>query len=132
MTDEVDNISEKLKDYLTRKLTESKVKIKKLKRKRNITKAVIYTSTITSIVISSITASVSLLKIPPLAVTILSISSAILTGISARFNFQDKTIMLTREIEKLSKLQNKLDYVESCNGDLTQEEYKQIISEFNF
>ena len=83
-------------------------------------------------VISSITASVSLLVIPPLAVTILSISSAILTGISARFNFQDKTIMLTKEIEKLSKLQNKLDYVVSCNGDLTQEEYKQIISEFNF
>ena len=72
MTDEVDNISEKLKDYLTRKLTESKVKIKKLKRKRNITKAVIYTSTIASIVISSITASVSLLLIPVFVVTTLS------------------------------------------------------------
>jgi hypothetical protein len=126
------SISEKLNEFFDRKLNESKGKIKKLKQKRKINKVIIYTSTIASIVISSITASVSLLKIPPLAVTILSISSAILTGISARFNFQDKTIMLTREIEKLSKLQNKLDYVESCNGDLTQEEYKQIISEFNF
>jgi hypothetical protein len=133
MTDEVDNISGKLKDYLTRKLNESKIKIKKLKRKRNINKIIIYSSTICSIVISSIIASISLLLVVPVfVVTILSISSAILTGISARFNFQDKTIVISREIDRLNKLQAKLDYVVSCNGDLTKQEYQEILKEFNF
>src|ERR1043165_7018738 len=91
-----------------------------------------YTSTILSIAVSAVTASVSLLVMPPLVITILSVTSAILTGISARFNFQDKTITISREIERLNKLQAKLDYVVSCNGDLTKEEYQEIIKEFNF
>ena len=125
------NISEKLKQFLERKLIESKVKIKKLKRKRNINKTVIYVSAVSSIVISSVIASVSITTLPPLAVTILSVSSAVLTGVSARFNFQDKTIMISREIERLNKLQIKLDYVISLNGDLTKEKCQQIINEFN-
>jgi hypothetical protein len=131
MVDEY-NISEKLKEFLIRKLSESKIKIKKLKRKKNITKIIMYTSTILSIVISAVTASVSLLVIPPLIITALSVTSAILTGISARFNFQDKAVIISREIERLNKLQTKLDYVVSCNGDLTEQEYKEIIKEFNF
>ena len=126
------NISDQVKEFLIRKLSESKAVIKKLKRKRNINKTIMYTSTILSIVISAITASVSLLVIPPLVIAILSVTSAILTGISARFNFQDKTIKISREIERLNKLQAKLDYVVSCNGDLTKEEYQEIIKEFNF
>ncbi len=126
------NISEKSKEFLIRKLAESKAKLKKLKRKRNICKAFIYISAGLSIVISSIIASVPLLVMPPLAVTILSISSAILTGASARFNFQDKTTVINREIERLARLESKLDYVVSCNGNLTDAEYQQIRSEFNF
>jgi hypothetical protein len=131
MVDEY-NMSDKLKEFLIRKLYESKVKIKKLKRKRNIKKIIIYTSTILSIVISAVTASISLLVIPPLVIAILSVTSAILTGISARFNFQDKKIMISREIDRLNKLQAKLDYVVSCNGDLTKEQYQEILKEFNF
>ena len=131
MVDDI-NISDQVKEFLIRKLSESKALIKKLKRKRNINKTIMYTSTILSIVISAITASVSLLVIPPLVIAILSVTSAILTGISARFNFQDKTIKISREIERLNKLQAKLDYVVSCNGDLTKEEYQEIIKEFNF
>ena len=126
------SISNKLKEYLTRKLTESKAKIKKLKRKRNINKVIIGVSAISSIVISSIIASVSLTILPPLAVTILSISSAVLTGVTAKFNFQDKTIMIDREIDRLNKLQSKLEYVVACNGDLEKAEYQTILSEFNF
>lgn len=132
MVDEANNISEKVKEFLVRKLSESKVKINKLKRKRNINKVVIGTSAASSIIISSVIASVSLAVLPPLAVTILSISSAVLTGITARFNFQDKTIIISREIDRLNKLQAKLDYVISCNGDLTTEEYQEILKEFNF
>ena len=130
MTDNRDNISEKLKEYLGRKLTESQNKIKKLKRRRKINKIIIYTSTISSIIISSVTASVSLSVLPPLAVSMMSICSAVLTGVSARFNFQDKTIMINREIDRLNKLQSKLDYIVSCNGDLTKEKYQAILTEF--
>ena len=132
MVDETNNISEKVKEFLVRKLSESKVKINKLKRKRNINKVVIGTSAASSIIISSVIACVSLAVLPPLAVTILLISSAVLTGITARFNFQDKTIIISREIDRLNKLQTKLDYVISCNGDLTTEEYQEILKEFNF
>ena len=126
------NISENIKEFLTKKLNESKIKIKKLKRNRNIKEIIMYTSTILSIVISSVIATVSLTVLPPLAVTMLSVSSAVLTGISAKFNFQDKTILISREIDRLNKLQAKLDYVVSCNGDLTKQEYQQILKEFNF
>jgi hypothetical protein len=131
MTD-VNNISEKLKEFLNRKLLESRVKIKKLKRTRNINKIIIYSSTILSIIISSIIATVSLVLLPPTAISILSVTSAVLTGISARFNFQDKSVVISREIERLNKLQAKLDYVVSCNGDLTKQEYIDIVKEFNF
>ena len=66
-----------------------------------------------------------------MVITILAISSAVLTGISAKFNFQDKTVELSKEIEKLDKIQSKFDYVISCNGNLLSETYQQIMSEFN-
>ena len=62
--------------------------------------------------------------------TILLYSSAVLTGISIKFNFQDRALMLKQEIDVLDKIQSKLDYVISCNGNLTSETYQQIISEF--
>jgi hypothetical protein len=77
-------------------------------------------------------AAISTITAPPVVVLILSISSGILTGISAKFGFQDKKEKLNKEITKLNKIQSKLDYVISCNGDLTQEEYKDILREFNF
>jgi hypothetical protein len=123
--------TDKLKEFLGRKLTESQAKIKKLKRKRKINKSLYIMTTVSSMVISSVLASISMLTIPPLALTILAISSAILTGISARFNFQDKTVELSKEIEKLDKIQSKLDYVISCNGNLLSEAYQKIISEFS-
>ena len=33
-------------------------------------------------------------------------------------------------IEKLNKIQSMLDYVISCNGDLTQKEYQEILKDF--
>ena len=123
--------TDKLKEFLGRKLNESQAKIKKQKRKRKITKSLNIITTVSSMVISSVLASISMLTMPPMVITILAISSAILTGISAKFNFQDKTVELSKEIEKLDKLQSNLDYVISCNGNLLPETYQQIMSEFN-
>ena len=123
--------TDKLKEFLGRKLNESQTKIKKQKRKRKITKSLNIITTISSMVISSVLASISMLTIPPMVITILAISSAVLTGISAKFNFQDRTVELSKEIEKLDKIQSKLDQVISCNGNLNSETYQQIMSEFN-
>lgn len=123
--------TDKLKEFLGRKLNESQAKIKKLRRKRKITKSLNIITTVSSMVISSVLASISMLTIPPMVITILAISSAVLTGISAKFNFQDKTVELSKEIEKLDKIQSKLDQVISCNGNLNSETYQQIMSEFN-
>ena len=83
----------KLKEFLGRKLNESQAKIKKLGRKRKITKSLNIITTVSSMVILSVLASISMLTIPPMVNTILAISSTILTGVSAKFNFQDKTII---------------------------------------
>ena len=63
---------------------------------------------------------------------VLSAASAILTGISERFNFQNKKIEINNLIERLNKIQTKLNYVISCNGHLTQNEYQEILKDFNF
>ena len=123
-------ISDKVKEYLERKLNESKIKIKKLKRKRKVNKVLIIVTVGSSLIISAVIATVSVTVMPPIAITVLSIGSMILTGINARINFQDKQVQITREIEKLNKMQSKLDYVVSCNGDLKKEEYQQILNEF--
>src|SRR5207248_6316034 len=121
------NISEKVKAFLTRKLTESRKKVKKLKRKRTIYNILFITTAGSSIVISVVLAGISTLTIPPVTMLILSISSGILTGISAKFGFQDKKEKLNKEIVKLNQIQLKLDEVISCNGNLTQKEYQEIL-----
>ena len=123
-------ITDKAKEFLGRKLLDSRAKIIKLKRKRKITKAICIITAVSSIVISSVSVAISLLTIPPLVITVLSITSVILTGINAKFNFQDMEVALNREIDKLHKIQSKLDYVISCNGDLTQQEYLEILRGF--
>ena len=50
--------TDKLKEFLGRKLNESQAKIKKQKRKRKITKSLYVISTISSMVISSVLASI--------------------------------------------------------------------------
>jgi hypothetical protein len=73
-----------------------------------------------------------MVSIPIIVITGLSASSAILTAVSARFNFQNKKVEINNLIDRLNKIQSKLDYVISCNGDLTQKEYQEILREFNF
>jgi hypothetical protein len=123
-------LSEKVKLFLSEKFDESKYKVKKLKRKRLVYK-ILFTSTAGgSIIISVVLASISSLALPPIVIPILSITTGILTGLSAKFNFQDNKDKLSKEIQRLDKLQNKINYVISCNGDLTEEQFNQIISEF--
>ncbi len=131
IADHDQTLSSKVKEFLTRKLEDKKINIKKFKRKRNIIKFLYYSTTISSIINSSILASIStMIFIPPIVITILATTSAILTTISTKFNFEEKNIQLSRDIEKLNKINKKIDYIVSCNGNLTDTEYLQIMSEF--
>ena len=123
-------LKENVKEFLTRKLNKSQHKIKKLKRKRLIYKILFITTAGTSITISVILASISSLTLPPVIIPILSITIGVLTGISVKFGFEDNKEQISKEISMLEKLQNKIDYVVSCNGNLSEEEYDKILKEF--
>ena len=69
---------------------------------------------------------------PPIAVTSFSITSAILSGISMKFNLTGKGRKISKLMEKFNESQLKLDYVIPCNGDLTEAEYQSILRDFNF
>ena len=127
------NISEKVKRYLERKLQDCRNKLLKLKRKRKRIKILYVSTVVSSIIISTVVVSLTgMVSVPIIVITGLSASSAILTGVSARFNFQNKKVEISNLIDRLNKIQSKLDYVISCNGDLTQKEYQDILREFNF
>ena len=88
---EESNISFKLKEYLTRKLSDCKKELIRLKRKRKRIKILYISTVVTSISISAVVTSLaSMVTIPIIAIVVLSASSGILTGISAKFNFQNK------------------------------------------
>src|SRR6266516_3796164 len=130
-------VSDKLKEYLIRKLNDCKKELMKLKRKRKRIKIILYnlyiSTVITSITISAVVTSLaSMVAIPVIAIAVLSASSGILTGISAKFNFQNKKVEIDNLINRANKIQSKLDFVISSNGNLTQNEYQDIWNEFNF
>src|SRR6267154_784540 len=130
--DETDfSLTNKAKEYLIRKLDESRNKIIKLKRKRKIIKLLYYSSIILSVSLSAlISALAGLTLMPVYIIPLLSILSGVLTALSAKFNLENKKIEINKVIEKLHKIQEKLDYVISCNGNFTDEDFQQIISEF--
>ena len=49
-----------------------------------------------------------------------------------KFNLTGKGRKISKLMEKLNKLQIKLDYVISCNGDLNEAEYHSILIDFNY
>ena len=121
-------LSERAREYLKIKLVECTLVLKKTKRKRRIIKVLSTSVVVTSITICAVVASVAL---PPLAVSILSISSGILTGLTLKFDFKYKKYEITKLIEKLNQIRAKLDYVISCNGNLTVDEYNSILKDFS-
>ena len=130
--DETDLIlTNKAKEYLTRKLDESRNKIAKLKRKRKAVKILYYSSITLSITLSAIISALAGLTLMPVYIILtLSILSGILTALSTKFNLENKKIEINKTIEKIHKIQEKLDYIISCNGDFKEEDFQQIISDF--
>jgi len=121
--------SDKLKVLLENKESQCNLKIKKLKKRMKIIKTISISISVSTILILSIMA--SSLVLSPLVISILSIISATLIGIDCKFKFQNKTYEKKELINKLNKIQLKLEYVNSCNGNLTEQEYHEIFKEFN-
>ena len=126
--------SDKVKSFLDKKLQESKIKIIKIKRHKKLIKCLYGASIIISVILSTgvvaATTLFSLPLVPTIIITIFSSTSAITTTLSAKFNLKGKKLHLDITIENLNRIRNKLDYVLSCNGDLTEAEYKAILKEF--
>ena len=117
--------------FLKKKLGDIELKLKKLKQKRRIIKILYITSIILSVSISCIIVSLTtIIAVPIIVVTLLSTGSAILTGISAKFNLLDKKIEINKLIDKLKRIQIKIEYVVNTNGDLTMDDYNKILIEF--
>jgi len=47
--------------------------------------------------------------------------------LSVKFNLQDRKNTLERNIQELNKIKDRLDYIISCNGDVSEEECKEIL-----
>ena len=122
------NVSDKAKAYLSDKLNESQNIIRKKKRKMKIVKGLYYSSAISSIILSTITATTGI-GLPMVIVTTLPIISAILTGLSIQFNFKGKQDKLHKEVIKCNLIKTKLEYVINCNGNLTDDIYKELLEE---
>ena len=121
---------DKLKRFLTSKLEECKLVIKKRRRKNKLVKAfyiIFVTTTISgSVVVSLLTA----VAVPVIAIETIAAAVAISSALSLKFNFESKKRKLIENIQNLEKIKDKLDYVTACNGDLSDEECNFILNQF--
>ena len=126
----MDDHREKVKIFLTIKLEECAKTIIKYNKKYKIIKIIYYSMMTTSIIGSTIISIVSTFVIPPIVFCIISATTAIITAISFKFNIEDIKTKLNKKIQDLHKIKDKLDYVISCNGDLTEDECNKILDDF--
>lgn len=115
-------------EFFQRRLNEINHNINKYKRRRKLIKIIYSFIIILSILTSTISASLANVeKIPHLVITSLSMLSAILTGLSTRFNFTHKKNELDNLIKKSTQMQIKIDKIISFNE--SPETTKKIIEE---
>ena len=122
-------INYKVKTFLTLKQNDYENKIIKYKRKNTIIRALYISSMIISIS-TSLIISTSMLGIPAIIITILGTVGALSTSLSIKFNLKGTKQKIEKTINNLNKIKSKLEYIINCNGDLTEEEYLDILKEF--
>ena len=120
-------VTDEMKAHLTSKLLRYEKRIKKKQLKYKIIKILGISSTISSVVIT-VTSAATLLT--PILSSILISSAAFLTGMGGVFNFNRKTKKLHVLIQELEKVRKILEYVITCNGNLTEEEYLKMLKEY--
>jgi len=91
------------------------------KRKKYKTVKTLYGLLVNSSIVGNSTVIVlSAISVPPLFVLCLSAVNTITTGVSVKFNLGDLKTKISDNIQKLNIIKDKLEYVVSCNGNLTK------------
>src|SRR5258705_103044 len=124
---------ENVKLFLDTKLKACQLRIHKMKRKRKIIKIIYGTTIVVSISVSTLAAAAcGFISLPllPMFITSLSTVGAISTAISTKFNLKNKQHELNDMISRLDRLKQRIDYVVTCNGSLSEKESNDIIKEF--
>jgi len=122
--------NEKIKKFLQLKLEECQRVIARRKSKNRLIGIIYLASIGTAIVSSSVIAILSLESVPPLAIACVSSLAALSSTLSTKFNLKDRKNKLEKSIQELHKIKDKLDYIISCNGDITEEECNRMLDEF--
>ena len=122
-------VTDEMKAHLTSKLLRYEKRIKKKQLKYKIIKILGISSTISSVVIT-VASAATLPILTPILSSILISSAAFLTGMGGVFNFNRKTKKLHVLIQELEKVRKTLEYVITCNGNLTEEEYLKMLKEY--
>ena len=120
---------QKAKAFLERHLNDYEIRIKKLKKKRKVVKALFIMLIIISITSSTVCATLAGFTLPPFIIPILSTTAGLTAALSIKFNLEGKKAQLNKTIEQLAKTKRKIDYVMSCNGNFTEVEYRRVIEE---
>lgn len=121
---------DKLKLFLKNKIDELSSEIKHLKRK-NLTIQILQGSLLAiSIVSSTVVVIIAPLGVAPLIIACMSSVSVVATIFSMKFNLKRKKEKLSSAIRRFNVLKDRLDYVVSCNGSITEEECNDILKEF--
>jgi len=122
----VDNV----KLFLENKMLECELLIKKRKKKYKTVKKLYYTLVTLSIFGNSTVLVLSAVTVPPAVVLILSAFNTITTSVSIQFNWGGSKTKISDNIRKLNNIKDKLEYVISCNGNLSKDESDAILYEF--
>ena len=130
MTEE-ETWGDKAKGFLEKQSHELERKIHALKTRRKAVKVAFVISITTSIICSTVCASLVGFAVPAIIISILSTTGALSTALSMRFKLKRKQNELNEGIEELEKIKRKLDYVVSCNGDFSEQEFRKIIGQLN-
>ena len=105
-----------------------------MKKKRRIVSIIYGTTIVISVTVSATTVAVSgmfaLPLLPTAVITSLVAVGAISTALSTKFKLKSKKTELNNMISRLERLKQQINYVVTCNGDLTESESLDIIKEF--
>jgi hypothetical protein len=112
--------SNKAKQFLERQLIDYEIKIKKLKKKRKIVKALFASLIIIPVTSSTVSAAIAGLALPPAIIPVLSGVAGLATAFSVKFNLEGRKQELNKTIEKLDRIKHEIDYVVFCNGNFTE------------
>ena len=123
-------MNENIKQFLIKKVEECEKIIKKYKKKHKKIKIIYYTLIGGSIIGCTSISLLSPLIIPIWITGTISGATAIITAISIKFNVENIKTKLSKKIQELNIIKDKLDYVISCNGNLGEEEREKILNDF--